>query len=125
MDSTGGSPNSIDFTVDKENLYREESITDLKIANIQRLVPVNLDGSEDNSRDVIFLGRSQLSTPQGPVPIQAKLEANTLEDAMDIFPKVMENETQKVVESFQRMQQQQEQQKKKEQSRIIVPGMNN
>ncbi|MCP3898249.1 MAG: cytoplasmic protein, partial [Desulfobacteraceae bacterium] len=48
-----------------------------------------------------------------------------LEDAMDQFPKVMENETQKVVESFQRMQQQQEQQQKKDQSRIIVPGGNN
>ncbi len=125
MSNNGESPSSIDFTVDKKNLYREESITDLKIANIQKLVPVNLDGSEDNSRETVFLGRSQLSTPQGPIPIQAKLEANTLEDAMDQFPKVMESETQKVVESFKRMQQQQEQQKKKEQSRIIVPGMDN
>lgn len=125
MTNNDGQPSSIDFTVDKKNLYREESITDLKIANIQRLVPVNLDGSEDNTREIVFLGRSQLTTPQGPIPIQAKLEANTLEDAMDQFPKVMENETQKVVESFQRMQQQQEQLKKKEQSRIIVPGMNN
>ncbi|MCP3901941.1 MAG: cytoplasmic protein, partial [Desulfobacteraceae bacterium] len=124
MSNNSGQPGSIDFTVDKKNLYREESITDLKIANIQKLVPVNLDGSEDTARETVFLGRSQLSTPQGPIPIQAKLEANSLEDAMDQFPKVMENETQKVVESFQRMQQQQEQQQKKDQSRIIVPGGN-
>ncbi len=125
MSNNSGQPGSIDFTVDKKNLYREESITDLKIANIQKLVPVNLDGTEDTTRETVFLGRSQLSTPQGPVPLQAKLEANSLEDAMDQFPKVMENETQKVVESFQRMQQQQEQQQKKDQSRIIVPGGNN
>jgi hypothetical protein len=124
MNTNAGSPSSIDFTVDKENLYREESITDLKIASIQRLIPVNLDGSEDNSRTTIFLGRSQLSTPQGPVPIQAKLEANTLKEAMDQFPKVMENETHKVIESFKKMQEQQEQQKKADQSRIIVPGNN-
>ncbi|MBC2704846.1 cytoplasmic protein [Desulfobacula sp.] len=122
MKSTGGQPVSLNFTVDKNNLYREESITDLKIANIQRLVPVHLDESEDSSRETIFLGRTQLSTPQGPVPIQAKLAAKTLEEAMDIFPKAMEAETQKVVESFRQMQ---EQQKKEKESRIIMPGMNN
>jgi hypothetical protein len=125
MNSNGGQPDNLNFEVDKNNLYREESVTDLKIANIQRLIPVSLDGTEDSSRETIFLGRTQLSTPQGPVPIQAKLEAKTLEEAMDVFPKAMEAETQKVVESFKQMQEQQEQQKKAEQSRIIVPGMNN
>ncbi|MCK5349736.1 MAG: cytoplasmic protein, partial [Desulfobacula sp.] len=72
--------------------------------------------------ETIFLGRTQLSTPQGPMPIQAKLAAKTLEEAMDIFPKAMEAETQKVVESFRQMQ---EQQKKEKESRIIMPGMNN
>ena len=122
MNSNGGQPGSLNFTVDKNNLYREESVTDLKIANIQRLVPVHLDGSEDENRETIFLGRTQLSTPQGPIPIQAKLTAQTLEEAMNVFPKAMEAETQKVVESFKKMQ---EQQQKTEKSRIIVPGMNN
>ena len=122
MNSNGGQPGSLNFTVDKNNLYREESVTDLKIANIQRLTPVRLDGSEDESRETIFLGRTQLSTPQGPIPIQAKLTAQTLEEAMNVFPKAMEAETQKVVESFKKMQ---EQQQKTEKSRIIVPGMNN
>jgi hypothetical protein len=123
--SNEGQPGDLSFTVDKKNLYREESVTDLKIANIQRLVPVNIDGTEDSSRDTIFLGRTQLSTPQGPIPIQSKLEAKTLEEAMDMFPKAMEVETQKVVESFKQMQEQQDKQKKAESSRIIVPGMNN
>ncbi len=122
MAGNGGQQDGIDFTVNKENLYREESVTDLKIANIQRLVPIHLDESDDDSREPIFIGRTQLTTPQGPVPIQAKLEAATLEEAIAIFPKAMEAETQKVVESFKRMQ---EQQKKTNDSRIIVPGMNN
>lgn len=125
MDTSGGQPGGLNFEVDKKNLYREESVTDLKIANIQRLIPINLDGTEDSSREPIFLGRTQLSTPQGPIPIQGKLEAKTLDEAMDLFPKAMEIETQKVVESFKRMQQQQEQKQKEEKSRIIVPGMNN
>ncbi len=122
MADNGGQQGGIDFTVNKDNLYREESVTDLKIANIQRLVPIHLDESDDDSREPIFIGRTQLTTPQGPVPIQAKLEAATLEAAIDIFPKAMEAETQKVVESFKRMQ---EQQKKEKDSRIIMPGMNN
>jgi len=125
MNSNGGQPDSLNFEVDKNNLYREESVTDLKIANIQKLSPVKLDGSEDGSRETIFIGRTQLSTPQGPIPIQAKLDATTLEEAMDVFPGAMENETQKVVESFKQMQEQQAQQKQAEQSRIIVPGRNN
>ena len=30
----------IDFTVDQSNLYREEGITDLKVASIRRLIPI-------------------------------------------------------------------------------------
>ncbi len=124
MSGNGGAPGSIDFIVDKKNLYREETVTDLKIASIRRLFPVNIDGSDDNTRETIFIGSTQLGTPQGPIPIQARLEAESLEQAMDIFPKAMEEETQKVVESFKKMQEQQAQQKKSSDSRIIMPGVN-
>ncbi len=112
----------LNFIIDKENLYKEESITDLKIGSIQVLTPITIDGAEDGSRDCIYLGRTQLNTPQGPIPIQAKLEAANLSEAIDLFPKAMDGETQKVMESLRRMQ---EQQKKAKDSRIIVPGMNN
>jgi hypothetical protein len=124
MNDTGGAPSSNDFVVDKENLYREESVTDLKIATIRQLIPVKLDGSNDSSRETIFLGSTQLGTPQGPIPMQAELDATTLEEAMEQFPKAMEVETQKVIENLQRMQQMQEQQKSANDSRIIIPGMN-
>lgn len=124
MSDNGGAPGSLDFLADKKNLYREESITDLKIATIRRLVPIHLDGSEDTGRETLFIGSTQLGTPQGPIPMQAKLEAATLEQALDAFPKAMEIETKKVVESFKRMQEQQAQQKKAKDSRIIMPGMN-
>lgn len=123
MSGNGGAPGSIDFIVDTKNLYKEQIITDFKIATIRQLTPVNLDGSVDQSRETIFIGSTQLGTPQGPIPMQAKLEASNIEEAMDAFPKAMEIETQKVVESFKRMQEQQEQQKKAKDSRIIIPGM--
>ena len=120
MGDNGGAPNSLNFQVDKTNLYREISITDLKIANIRQLIPMNVDGTDDTSRETIFIGNTQLGTPQGPIPMQAKLEATTMEEAMDLFPQAMELETQKVIENFKRMEAQQ----KKEKSNIIMPGIN-
>jgi hypothetical protein len=120
MSGNGGSPINIDFQVDKKNLYREETITDMKIASIQKLIPVNLDGSDDTTRETFFVGSTQLGTPHGPVPIQARLEGATLDQAMDAFPRAMEAETNKVVQQFKKMQ---SEQKKAKDSRIIVPGM--
>ena len=120
MADKGGTPNNLNFQVDKTNLYREISITDLKIANIRQLIPVNIDGSDDTSRETIFIGNTQLGTPQGPIPMQAVLEATSIEEAMDFFPEAMELETQKVIENFKRMEARQ----KKEKSNIIMPGMN-
>ena len=111
----------IDFTVDRENLYREESITDLKVASIRRMVPVTQSGEDDPSRTPIFLGHTQIITPQGPLPLQARLMANNLEEAMEAFPGAMEQEMAKMVEQLRRMQEE-EQKKQHDDSRIIVPG---
>ena len=122
MSSNGTTQNGPDFTIDKDNLYRETSVTDMRIGTVQIFSPVLEDGSDDNSRKRIFLGRTQLNTQQGPIPIQAKIDAATLPEALSLFPKVLKAETQKVMA---RLQQLQEQQKKAQDSRIIVPGMNN
>ena len=110
----------IDFTVDRANLYREEAITDLKVASIRRLVPVLPDGTEDKGRTPLFMGHTQLMSPQGPVPIQAPLPANNLEEAMDVFPDAMKKALEEVVESVKKMQE--EQMREKDDSRIIIPG---
>ena len=65
MADNGGTPSSLDFIVDKDNLYKEETLTDYKIATIRRLTPVKIDGSVDDSRQMIFFGSTQLTTPQG------------------------------------------------------------
>jgi hypothetical protein len=111
----------IDFKVDLKNLYREESITDLKVASIRRMVPVTENGEDDPGRTPIFLGHTQIITPQGPVPLQARLAANNLKEAMDAFPGAMEQEMAKMIEQLRKMQEE-EQKKQREDSRIIVPG---
>lgn len=119
--ANGVQSDQIDFTVDRDNLYREESITDLKVASIRRLVPVKSDGSDDPSRSTIFMGHTQLMSQQGPIPIQARLASQDLEAAIAEFPDAMKKALDDVVEKIQQMQRQQQEQKR-DQSRIIVPG---
>ena len=104
-----------DLTVDAENLYREETFTDLKIASMRRLTPVRLDGSDDPDRPVLFIGETQLMSQRGPLPIQCPIEAQTLEEAIEKFPASMNAAVERMVEEVRELQRQ-------EASRIVVPG---
>ncbi len=107
--------NGIDFKVDTSNLFKEEGFTDLKVASIRRLTPVDADGNEDTSRSAIFVGSTQLMTPQGPLPIQGALPANNFQEALEVFPEAMRKATEQMITEAKKM-------KEKEESRIIVPG---
>lgn len=109
---------TIDFTIDKRNLYREEGFTDLKVASIRRLVPVKADGSDDPGRTPIYIGSTQLISELGPLPIQAELPANSFEEAQDVFPQAMQRAMRETLERLKEMQAQERAQKD---SRIIVP----
>ncbi len=111
----------INFTVDQSNLYREDAVTDLKVASIRRMIPIKADGTDDPARTPVFIGHTQILTPQGPLPLQSRLEANNLDEAIAAFPEAMEKEMAKVVEQIRQMQAQ-EQKKQSNDSRIIVPG---
>lgn len=110
---------AIDFTVDLENLYREESFTDMKTGAIRHLVPVHADGSEDRSRTPVFVGTTQILTPEGPLPVQAALPANNLREAFEAFPYSMQAALHQMLEELEELQ---KENKEKNDSRIIVPG---
>lgn len=112
----------IEFTIDRENLYREESITDLKVGSIRALKPIKLDGSEDSSREDIFIGHTQIMSPQGMIPLQERLTSKTLEAALDEFPGAMQQALARMIDEVKRMQQQEANQPKQDDSRIIMPG---
>lgn len=113
--------NQIDFTVNKSELYREVVFTDLRAASIRKLVPILEDGTDDKTRDVIFVGATQLMTPEGALPIQTRLKATSLKQALDEFPYAMRLALSEVVEEIKKLQQEQQRQPKDD-SRIIVPG---
>jgi len=93
--------------MDAANLYREEAYTDLKTGGIRKLVPINLDGSEESARDAVFSGHTQVMSPQGAVPIQGAIEAKTLEEAVLGFPKAMEEAMNQMIEQAQKFQREQ------------------
>jgi hypothetical protein len=104
-----------DIQVDTANLYREEIVTDLRIASIRKLVPIRADGSDDPGREPIFSGQTTLMSAAGPVPVQCPLEARTLAEACAKFPEAIRDAVERLVEEAREIQ-------RREASRIVVPG---
>ena len=111
----------IDFSLDTRNLYREESYTDLRSGAVRRLLPVQADGSPDPSRTPIFVGTTQVLTPEGPLPIQAALQANNLKEAIAAYPYTMQVALQQMISELQEIQKKSDE-SDKEDSRIVNPG---
>jgi hypothetical protein len=105
-----------DLNFNHQNLYREESFTDMKTGSIRRLSPVDSEGNPAPGRPTLFFGYAQLMSPKGPLPIQCPIQAATLAEALEEFPKAIEKAVEKMVQQIQKAQQ-------KESSRIVVPGM--
>lgn len=104
-----------DIAVDTNNLYREETFTDLKVASIRRLTPIKADGSDDFSRPAIFVGETTLMSSRGPLPINCPIEAANLSEAFDAFPQAVQLAVERLMEEAREIQRQ-------EASRIVVPG---
>jgi hypothetical protein len=85
------------------------------MASIRRLTPVKPNGLKDKSRRQIFVGHLNIMTPQGPIPIQAPIDARNLKEAMEMYPEAMKIALKKMQEEVEKI-------KEKQESRIIVPG---
>lgn len=112
--SQAGSRDPGDLKVDGGNLYREESYTDLKVATIRKLVPVKLDGTVDDRREPIFVAQTNVMSQVGPVPVDCRLEARTLAQAVEEFPRAIEEAIEELIQEARELRRQQA-------SRIVVP----
>ncbi len=116
---------SMDFGIDKQNLYREEYFTDLKVASIRRLTPVKVDGTEDKGRKTLYIGQANLMSEAGPLPISTVIDASDLKQAVKKYPEAMQDAMLKLNDEIRRYQQEQQSQivaPGREESRIILPG---
>jgi len=101
--------------VNQQNLYREETFSDLQVAVIRQLTPVKPNGEPDKARKILFAGQTQIITPQGPLPIQFPIDAKNLQQALDMFPEAMAVYVEELMAQAREMQ-------RRESSRLIVPG---
>ena len=114
--SDAGGTKITDIKVNIDDLYKEETFTDLKLATIRRLTPVKIDGSVDGSREAIFTGMTQLMSPNGPVPVQCIIEGvKSLSEAAAKLPEAIEKTVQAMIAEAEEMHRQ-------ESSRIVIPG---
>ena len=104
-----------ELRLEKENLYREEVFTDLRVGSIKQLTPVGSDGNRDMARPLVFLGETQLMSQMGPLPVQARIEAENLEAAVERFPAAIQVAVEAMIEEVKEHQ-------RKEMSKIVVPG---
>jgi hypothetical protein len=104
-----------EIKLDSANLYREEIFTDLRVGSIKQLTPVTADGTRDLSRPVVFLGETQLMSQMGPLPVQARIEADTLKAAIAGFPEAVQAAVEAMIDEVKELQ-------RREMSRIVVPG---
>lgn len=112
----------VEFKIDRNRLYREETFTDLKSGSIRRLTPAKPDGSIDKSRKTVFVGQTSLMTPSGPVPIQSKIQAKDLQQAIKRYPESMETAMDLMIEEAKKIQEKEKSKVREPESRIIVPG---
>lgn len=108
-------PNMPEIKIDADNMYREESFSDLKVGSIRKLIPVTSNGDDDDSRDVRYEGSASLMTPAGSLPLSFDLEADDLAGAIDKFPEAVNAAAERAIDELKEMQRQQSQQ-------IQVPG---
>jgi len=104
-----------EIKIDADNMFREESFTDLKVGSIRRLIPVTADGEDDSSRQTYYEGQASLMTPAGSLPLSFELEAESLSGAIEQFPDAVNAAAERAIEELKEMQRQQSQ-------KIQVPG---
>jgi hypothetical protein len=96
--------NAMEPSMDANDLYREEVITDRKMGTLRCLTPINSDGSSDTGRSVIYSGQIQIMTPAGSLPIGFDIEANSLEEAVGKFPEAAKQSIDSTLEQLKEMQ---------------------
>lgn len=103
-----------DIEVDMSNLYRDELITDRKVAQLRRMIPITIEGTDDHSRAVLYTGSTQIMLPAGPLPISTEIDAASLEEALRKFPEAIKKAVEEMIVRIQEMQ-------REEANRIVTP----
>jgi hypothetical protein len=105
----------MDIQMEAGQLYREETFTDRRVGSVQRLTPITADGTQDESRAVLFVGQTQVLTPAGALPLNFEIEADSLADAIAKFGASAQEALHNAMKRLEEMRRDQA-------SSLIVPG---
>jgi hypothetical protein len=108
-------PADTDIEMDAGNLYHEETFTDRRVGTLQRLTPVTADGGRDASRQVLYVGQTQVLTPAGALPLSFEVDAASLEEAVKKFG---DHAEEALADTMKRL----EEMRREQASSLIVPG---
>ena len=106
---------SIDVSMDSNNLYREEIVTDRQAGTLRMMVPITSLGTPDPARATLYVGEAQLMTQVGPLPISFEVEGKTLSEAIANYGTAAKGAIERTVAELQEMRRQAA-------SGLIVPG---
>ena len=101
--------------MEKDSLYREEMITDRKMGTIRLMTPIKPDGTDDDSREILYVGQAQIMTPMGALPVAFEIEASSLAEAVDGYAEAAKQAIDNTIQELKELQRQ-------AQSSIVVPG---
>lgn len=104
--------------IDTHNLYQETAFTDLRVGSFRRMSPVHADGSPDPSRATFFLVQTHLMTAAGPVPLDFRIDAATLDEVAAKFPQAAQKAFEEMVTELEALRREQA-------SSLIIPGGSN
>ncbi len=99
-------PRETDLKMNAGDLYREETFTDRRVGTIRRLTPVKADGTTDSSREVRYVGQSQLMTSLGSVPLAFDIPAGSLDEAVDGFASAAKEAVDRTLEEVHELRRQ-------------------
>jgi hypothetical protein len=111
--ATTGKP-ATELKMDPAALHREDLYTDRKMGTIRVLTPVTTDGATDSTRPVLFLGEAQILTPMGAIPLSFKIEATSLNEAIDKFADAAKVAVERTAREIQEM-------RREAASSIVIP----
>jgi len=108
----------LEISMDANNLYKEEVYTDQQAGSIRCLTPINNMGERDDSRSITYIGQTQLVTQMGALPLTFEIEANSLKEALEMFPSHAKTSLEKTLQEIQEM-------RRESASSIVIPGAGN
>ncbi len=99
-------PGPTEPNIDPAALYLEEVFTDRRVGTIRRMTPVKGDGERDPSREITYVGETQVMSTVGALPIVFEIDATSVEDAAVKFGPLAKEAIERTVRELQDLRRQ-------------------